>query len=166
MPVNVRITNSEEIRSHEELTKANVRFGSYDMDQLSPPGDFQFFHCQLCDVDLERLFLLWEQTFIPHTRNNSCKLADMLPTVASMTLARRPSSVQKPPNLAKDVGMEPVLVTTDILHGPLITIDGNHRLADHYAHHHHIEGIKVFVGVHWRILDWMFIPPLAKRYLG
>jgi hypothetical protein len=161
MTKNLRNATTDEIARHEQRTKASVQFGSYNMSRHAPRDEIKYFHLELSDGDLNRLFLLWESTFIPHTLNNSCRLTDVTPTAASMAMARCPPGGKISVDLTSSTGQEPILITTDLNCGPLITIDGNHRLTAHYLRHRRVDGVKVFLGVH---LDWNFIPPLAKEY--
>ena len=162
MPKSIRIATLAEIQNHEQRTDANVRVGGYNMDRHCPVGEIQYFHLELTSADLSRLFLLWEPTFISHTQNLSCRLVDITATAESMAMARRPTGEVNSVDLIHTSGLEPVLVTNSLNNGPLVTIDGNHRLTAHYARTRSIEGVRVFVGVHANVLGWEFVPPLAR----
>jgi hypothetical protein len=162
MPKTLRNATLEEIRNHEERTNANVRIGGYEMEEHCPTGEIQYFHVELTSSDLARVFLLGEQTFAPHTKGRSFKLVDITSTAESMAMARRPAGEVNRVDLHVDSGLEPVLVSNNLECGPLVTIDGNHRLTAHYARSGTIDGVKVFVAVHSNMLAWDFVPPLAR----
>lgn len=162
MRKSVRIATLAEIQTHEQRVNANVRIGGYNMDKLCPTTEFQYFHMELESSDLARVFLLWERTFVSQTQGNSCKLVDITTTAESMAMQRRPTGEVNGVDLINCSGLEPVFVTDDLEYGPLVTIDGNHRLTAHYSRFRRIDNVKVFVGVHPSVLGWEFIPPLAK----
>jgi len=164
MPPLVRNVALAEIQSHEERTGANVRLGGYKMNTHCPTSEIQCFHIELNDLDLERLFLLWEPTFIPHTHNRTCRLCDVTPTAEAMAMERRSVGEKNLVDLTAGTGNEPVLVTSDLTHGPLIAIDGNHRLTAHFVRHRRVGGVRVYVGVHAKVLGWHFIPPHARAF--
>ncbi len=160
MAKSIRKATHGEIQNLEQRTNANVRIGGYDMDQLCPTKEIQFFHIELTSSDLARIFLLWE--FFPHTNGNSCKLVDINATAESMAMERRPTGDVNSVDLINVSGFEPVLVTNNLECGPLVTIDGNRRLTAHYVRAGTIDGAKVYVGVHANMLGWKFVPPQAR----
>lgn len=162
MPTSIRIVPLSALQNHEQRTNANVRVGGYGMDQICPIGEIKCFHIVLTSADLPRVFLLWEATFIPHTEKQSCRLVDITATAEQMAMARRPTGEINSVDLINTSELEPVLVTNNLDVGPLVIIDGNHRLTAHYARFRSIDGVRVFVGVHAKVLGWKFVPPLAK----
>lgn len=162
MPKSIRMATLDEVRHLEHRTNANVRIGSYNMDCFCPIYEMQFVHMELTWADLSRMFLLWEPTFIQHTKFQSCKLDEITSSAESMAMQRRSPGDVNMIDLTMSAGLEPVLVTDSLEHGPLVAIDGNHRLTAHYARRATIDGVKVYVGIHDNMLEWQFVPPLAR----
>lgn len=134
------------------------------MDKLFPADEVQCFHVELTDDDVQRIFLLYEQTFVGHTTGSSCRIIDILSTAETMAMERLPVGTKNQLDLSRTTNLEPVFVTTDVDHHPFVAIDGNHRLTAHYVRHRGVNGVKAFVIMHKQMFDWEFIPPLAKTF--
>lgn len=163
MPTKIRPARLAEISSLDDATNANVRLGGYDMDKLFPVTEIECFHMELSEEDVHRIFLLYEATFIPHTKHGTCKIVDILSTAEEMATSRLRSGTKNELDLSVTIAQEPVFVTTNVAKNPFVAIDGNHRLTAHFAQHRSVNGVKVFVAVHKRMFDWHFIPPLARK---
>ena len=159
MPKNERNSSLKEIQSHEFAIRANARLGGYGMYEHCPITEIVCMHATLSEFDVKRLFVLPE--FRKHTRDHSCRLVDMNESALAIAMERQPAGTQNELDLTTRSRLELVLVGTDMKEGPLIAVDGNHRLIAHYIRHGSIEGVPVYIGIHPNMYNWSFVPPLA-----
>jgi hypothetical protein len=161
MPRDVRNSSLEEIQAHEMATGANVRLGGYGMDGHWPLAEVICMHVTLSGCDLERLFVLPD--FKGCTWNHSCQLVDINDSALAVAMERQAAKATNDLDLTVRSQLELVLVGIDVSHGPLVTVDGNHRLLAHYTRHRSIDGVPAYVGIHPNMHNWPFVPPLARH---
>ena len=133
------------------------------MDKLFPLSEIECFHLELAEEDVHRIFLLHEVTFIPQTKDGTCRIVDILSTAEGMAMSRLRLGSKNDLDLSMTTSREPVFVTTNLAKHPFVAIDGNHRLTAHFVRHRAVTGVKAFVAVHRRMFEWSFIPPLARE---
>ena len=162
MPANIRSSSIHEVQAHERATKANACLGGYGMVTHCPLADIVCMHITLTQSDLSRLFVL--QDFAKCTRDQSCQLIDVVPASAILAaMEHQPKNAVNELDLTVAKGMELVLCGTSVDDGPLIAIDGNHRLLAHYIRSGSIEGVPAYIGIHPKMYDWPMVPPRAKQ---
>ncbi len=91
-------------------------------------------------------------------------LRDVNELAESIAMEQRPPNEKNTVDLRRQMDLEPILVTNDAYSGPLIAIDGNHRLTAHYLRHQSVDAVNVFVAVHQNILMWGFVPLMARNW--
>lgn len=162
MPANIRSSSIHEVQAHERATKANACLGGYGMVTHCPLADIVCMHITLTQSDLSRLFVL--QDFAKCTRDQSCQLIDVVPASAILAaMEHQPKNAVNELDLTVAKGMELVLCGTAVDDGPLIAIDGNHRLLAHYIRSGSIEGVPAYIGIHPKMYDWHMVPARARQ---
>ena len=152
----------EAVRDHENSTGANVRLGGYDMQLVSPPSEFRVFKATLADADTPRLFLLGITEFAVCTRNQTCRIADLIPEDA-LRISRVDSFVSGRVDLPSRQDLALLIVAAEFDSGPMIIIDGNHRAMAQYATWQSMEGMPAFLCIHPNIFNWnKFVPNMAR----
>ena len=125
------------------------------------PEEYREFRVQLDGRDVDRLVLWFE--FRDHTRDGSCRLADLLPSANCLARVRRfidgdPARGRGPVDLRTFPNLEPVIVSNDLEHGILYLIDGSHRIVAQHMGQKGFQDVPAFVCVHPRMLEWAYIP--------
>lgn len=147
-----------EVQQHEQATSANARLGGYGMDAHCPTNEIRCYRVVLEEGDLDRLFVM--QDFAAYTSNGSCRLRDVLPSIADI---KRVASFTTPSvDLRKRTGLEVILVGSDVDRASLVAIDGNHRIIAQYISQGSVDGVPAFVCVHPAMNRWPYVPPLAR----
>lgn len=153
----LRSVTLEELQAHErELTPSpNVRLGGYNMP---PPAEFAIWLAALEEVDLSRLYLLYD--FTKYTVGHSSLVRDLRPegdfkTRVEMKIVAG-IDLRESPQLAVEI------VTGGISNRPLIIFDGNHRITAQQTKHGSIEGVFAFVCEHRMIPKWGNVPVAAR----
>lgn len=149
------------IQRHEETTASNARLGYYHMDCHCPTNEFRCFRVGLEQQDEDNLFLLGLTEFVNQTQSQSCRLRDVVRDASS--IRRVESFITARLDLRSGIGLELVLVGSDLHGAPLVIIDGNHRAIAQYLTHGSVDGVPAFVCVHPAIRHWPFVPPLAQK---
>lgn len=150
------------VRRHEQDTNSAVRLGTHNLDRICETSQFRCCRVQLEWFDSDRLYLLRTPDFVSVTRNQSCRLSDVLPDASAIQRVVSFTSVGIDLRLFPCLAL--VLVATD-LHGvPLIAIDGNHRAIAQFLTHKTVDGVPAFVCIHPGIDQWGYVPPLAQTY--
>ena len=145
--------------AHEHATYANVRLGGYWMNLLAPLDEMSCHYVTLDHLDAQRMFLLQDFRFC--TTNISCRVTDLLPEGQAVAMEAAPHLPDNQLDLRKQRGLELLLVGLSF-DSPLLVIDGNHRTMAHWYRHGSLEGVNAYLGLHPRIIDWEFIPPLFR----
>lgn len=153
----------QEVQDLEERVKANVRLHGYGLPDICPIDEIECFSVELSRADVDRVFLIWEKDCVPHTKNWSCRITELLDTAAAMSMERMPHGAENTLDLSHHESLPPVLVTSDVYNGPLVTVDGNHRIVAHYTRVGCLDGARVIAASHPNMLQWLFIPPTAKE---
>ena len=147
----------EDVRALEERTNSNVRLGRYDMGEFSPTKEFDCYKTVLDQSDLDRLFLLSD--FHMMTRTASCKLADVQSGQIPETSMSR---ISRDIDLTTLAGCEIEIVSPSMDDGPLVIVDGNHRVVGHFLNRGTIQDVPAFVCIHRNILVWPHVPSTAR----
>lgn len=69
-----------------------------------------------------------------------------------------------PLDLRTAPNFEPVLLTNDVMRGPLYGIDGNHRLVAQFLSGKGVAEVPVYVCFHAKMLEWAYIPETARAW--
>jgi hypothetical protein len=139
---------------------------SLDVASMPKPADgYATFRATLEDGDVDRIFLWFE--FRKHTKNGSGKLTDALLEFISEKRIRRLVEGDKakgwgPIDLRTASRFEPMLLTNDVVHGPLYAIDGNHRLVAQFLSRRGLAEVPVYVCTHAKMLEWEYITDAAR----
>lgn len=163
--VNVEPVTIEACQKHLKEQRTGV---SLDLASMPKPADgYRAFRAVLEHSDLERIFLWFE--FRKHTRDGTAKLTDALPESAGEKRIRRFIDGDStrgwwPIDLRTASGFEPVLLTNDMMRGPLCGIDGNHRLVAQFLSGKGLNQVPVYVCFHTNMLEWAYIPATARAW--
>ena len=161
LAIELRTASLEEVRKHESVIGANLCIGGYHMDSVCPTDDIRFFHGLLDTNDTSRVFVLPD--FQVHTAQNSCRIADALPTAESVALERQAAGASNSLDLTTREHLELMLVGACLEDLPLIVIDGNHRALAHYMRFGNLDRVPVFIGIHRAMFAWAHVPHLARQ---
>lgn len=118
--------------------------------------------------DADRIFLWFE--YQKFTAGNTGKLTDLLPDAAIRddgikSLAE--GNLAKgfgPVDLRKAKKLEPMLVTSELMDGPLQGIDGNHRLSAQFITGKSFDGVNVYVCEHPNMMSWPYMIEASHAY--
>lgn len=132
-----------------------------------PPDGYRAVRAILEDSDLDRIFLWFE--FRKHTKDGSAKLTDALPESASEKrisrfIAGDSTKGWTPIDLRTTPNFEAMLLTNDVMRGPLYGIDGNHRLVAQFLSGKGFADVPVYVCFHPKMLEWAYIPETARAW--
>jgi hypothetical protein len=148
-----------QLKQFEVQVGGNVKVGGYNMNNVCPIEEGQCYQIKLQDNDISRLFLLGEATFTKLTPAKNYRLSEIIDDVKN--LPRVKYWIDKKLDLRLSPEWSPIFVSKDVK-GPIITIDGNHRLMAHFHQHQAIEGLHGYLFVHPSIPKWDFIPVGAR----
>lgn len=151
----------QRLKQFEKQIGGNVKVGGYGMDNLCPIEEGHCYQIKLQENDTNRLFLLGETTFKSLTYDKNYRLSDIIDDVKN--LVRVKHWIDYKLDLRISVEWSPIFVCPDTNSGPIVTIDGNHRLIAHFHQHNTIEGLLGYLFVHPNIQQWGYIPNGARK---
>jgi len=149
----------DKLKQFEDQIGGNVKVGGYEMDNICPINEGHCYQIKLQENDIDQLFLLGETTFKGLTHDKNYRLSGIIDSVKK--LDRVKYWIDKKLDLRSSPEWSPVFVSPNT-DGPIITIDGNHRLMAHYYQHKNIEGLQGYLFVHPNIQKWGFAPNDAR----
>ena len=147
------------VQAFEQAINSNARIDSYGLEKLCPVREYKAFKVKLEAHDIGRLYLLGE--FVKHTAGHTGLVADILPAMGYNPRVLQFTATTF--DLRAAAGKELVIVTPDERTGPLVVIDGNHRVIAQQLNYHTVEGILAYVCSHARVIEWGFVPEYARR---
>ena len=149
-----------QLKQFEDQIGGNVKVGGYEMDKICPIEEGHCYQIKLNERDTNHLFLLREPTFKNLTRDKNYLLSEIIDDVKK--LDRVKYWLDNKLDLRLSPNWSPIFVCPDTDCGPIVTIDGNHRLMAHFHQYKTIEGLFGYLFVHPNIQKWDFIPKGAK----
>jgi len=149
------------LKQFEKEIGGNVKVGGYGMDKLCQIEDGFCYQIKLQKDDINRVFLLGETTFTSLTPDKNYRLSDIIDDVKNLNRVKYWIDYKLDLRISKE--WSPIFVCPDINSGPIVTIDGNHRLMAHFHEHNSIEGLFGYIFVHPNIQQWDFIPHEARK---
>lgn len=154
----------QHLRQFEEQIGGNVKVGGYKMDEICPIEQGKCYQIRLHENETNRLFLLGEATFTSLTRDKNYRLSDIIDDVKYLDRVKYWIDYNLDLRLSQE--WSPIFVCPNVINGPIVTIDGNHRLMAHFHMHKTIDGLNGYLFVHPNILQWGYIPNGARNFLN
>lgn len=151
----------EEIRLFESrpAIEANIQINHPWLIENCPINDVKCYKIVLDDTDMPRVYILYGYEFWNITVNNSFKLSDITEFARTLPKARKLLNMNLVIDLSQSDNWSPVFICPDLNTGPLVPIDGNHRLMVHYLTHGSIQGIHAYLFVHTETTGFEWFPP-------
>ncbi|QEL20420.1 hypothetical protein [Limnoglobus roseus] len=158
-------SNLVSLRAHERTRGANMTLGGYHMSEVIPTEEFVIRRGLLDQADGDHLYLISQ--FLPFTLGRTGLARDVLrdPAPGGIDLAKAAGITVAGIDLRTSPGYEPVIVTASVARGPLLVIDGHHRLTAHILAGRPLDGVVVYVCEHHRLMDWQrygYVPPTMR----
>jgi hypothetical protein len=157
-----------EVELHLEKTNSNIFFDYNDYGLKDfPKNEFKCFKVILEKSDIDRLYLIGN---FANITKDSLKVSDLVSKeeVLCDTHENRGERVKKIMeggaqynkglDLLTDKDFELVLVGQNLIDGPLVLMDGSHRIIAHYLNRGDVDRVHAYVCIHSNVKKWGMHP--------